>query len=93
MAFLSTLFVGQPLHILAVGFAGLVLHSALTSVGRMPPRRTRPLLIATITWLLYGLWEWAVLSVSPEANIRVDLLVIWPLLALVSGYGALCLLR
>jgi hypothetical protein len=35
-------------------------------------------------WLAYGGWEWLVLANSPEANIRVDLLVIWPLIALTT---------
>jgi hypothetical protein len=91
--FLSRLFVGQPLHILAVGLAGLMLHDGLMFRVRFQFPRTRPLLIAGIGWMLYGLWEWLVLIVTPEANIRVDLMLIWPALGLLSAYGFVRLLR
>lgn len=47
-------------------------------------RQTRPLLIASIAWGFYAAWELLVQIRTPEANIRVDLLVIWPLLAILS---------
>jgi hypothetical protein len=34
--------------------------------------------------LAYAGWEWLVLVKSPEANIRVDLLLIWPVIELVT---------
>ena len=34
--------------------------------------------------MLYAALEWAVLVRTPEADIRVDLLLMWPLLALLS---------
>ena len=38
--------------------------------------------VPTALWLAYAGWEWLVVTQSPEANIRVDLMLIWPVLAL-----------
>lgn len=42
------------------------------------------MLITALAWLGYAVWEWIVLIQTPEANIRVDLLLIWPLLAILT---------
>ena len=39
---------------------------------------------AAVAWLAYAGWEWLVLVKSPEANIRVDLLLIWPVIGLTT---------
>jgi hypothetical protein len=93
MDFLSSLFVGRPLPILAVAAAFLAgrLVLRLTSLGA--GRNLRWLLVAAIAWALYAAWEWLVLVRTPEANIRVDLMVIWPVLALLSAWALLRLLR
>lgn len=44
---------------------------------------------AGMAWLVYAAWEWLVLVKTPEANIRVDLLVIWPLLAMLTIWAVL----
>ena len=54
-------------------------HTA-TALGWSPT----PLLTAAMTWGLYAAWEWLVQIKTPEANIRVDLLVMWPVLAILS---------
>ena len=51
------------------------------------------LLLAAGGWLLYAAWEWLVLTKTPEANIRVDLLVIWPVLAILSLWALFRALR
>lgn len=93
MEFLAGLFVAQPLNILAVAavfLAGyLVLRFAASGMGRHP----RALLIGSIAWGLYAAWEWLVQIRTPEANIRVDLLVIWPVLALLSAWALFRALR
>jgi hypothetical protein len=43
--------------------------------------------VAAVGWALYALWELLVHVRTPEANIRVDLLVIWPALAVVSAWA------
>jgi hypothetical protein len=87
MELLASLFAGKPLNILAVAvlfLAGyLVLRFTTFDIGRHP----RSLFIATIAWGLYAAWEWLVQIKTPEANIRVDLLVIWPVLASVSVWA------
>ena len=87
MEFLTSLFVGKPLNILALAvlfFVGyLVLRfTALGTVGH-----PRSLLIASTAWGLYAAWEWLVQVKTPEANIRVDLLVMWPVLAILSAWA------
>jgi hypothetical protein len=49
--------------------------------------------VAAITWALYAAWEWLVQVRTPEANIRVDLLVIWPALAILSVWALFRSLR
>jgi hypothetical protein len=46
------------------------------------------LLVPALAWLAYAGWEWLVLTKTPEANIRIDLLLIWPLLAVVTLWAA-----
>jgi hypothetical protein len=93
MELLTSLFVGKPLNILAVAalfLAGyLALRFTTFGVGRHP----RLLLVAAITWALYAAWEWLVQVRTPEANIRVDLLVIWPALAILSVWALFRSLR
>ena len=84
MEFLASLFVAKP-HIVAL--VALVFVAGYLVLRYMVPgiaRRPGTLLIASTAWGLYAAWEWLVLIRTPEANIRVDLLVLWPLLAVLS---------
>jgi hypothetical protein len=38
-------------------------------------------------WGLYAAWDLLVQIKTPEANIRVDLLVMWPVLATISAWA------
>ncbi len=40
----------------------------------------RPLLFAAAIWMVYGLYEMQVQATTPHANIRIDLLVLSPIL-------------
>jgi hypothetical protein len=51
--------------------------------SRCDPHSSSP---AAVAWFLYAVWEWLVIVRTPEANIRVDLLVIWPVLAMLSAW-------
>jgi hypothetical protein len=82
MDVLARIFVGNPWAILAVSTLFLGAHLALKA--RAPGRH---LLVAGLTWALYAGWEWVVQTRTPEANIRVDLLVIWPVLLLLSVWA------
>jgi hypothetical protein len=87
MEFLVSLFVGKPLSVLAVAALFLAGYLALrfTTIGS--GRHPQWLLVPAIVWILYAAWEWLVLVRTPEANIRVDLLVIWPALAILSVFA------
>ena len=84
MSFLASLFVGKPLNILIVGLSFAALHIGARAAGIGSEKHPRAMLVVVAVWLLYALWEWLVATQSPEANIRVDLLLIWPLVAIIS---------
>ena len=56
-------------------------------------RADMALLIPAIAWLLYAVWEWVVTRSSPEANIRVDLLLIIPIVIIATIVGIVMALR
>jgi hypothetical protein len=87
MELLASLFVGKPLNILALAVIFLAGYLALRFRALGIARYPRALLIAATVWGLYAGWEWLVQIKTPEANIRVDLLVIWPLLAILSAWA------
>lgn len=92
MNFLASIFVLKPLNIfvVAVLFSSGYLLLRFTELGAN--RRLQSLLIASIAWGLYAAWELLVLIKTPEANIRVDLLVIWPVLAILSLWALISLI-
>lgn len=71
MGLLAELLVGHPVRILGIA-------AAFAAAAWL--FRRRALWVPAAAWGLYALWEAAVVAVTPEANIRVDLLVIWPAL-------------
>lgn len=70
-------FVAHPERIFAVATALLVMFGVL---GYTRDRWPWLLLWATGLWTVFAIWEWLILVQSPEANIRVDLLLIYPVL-------------
>jgi hypothetical protein len=60
---------------------------------RGPRRRASALLLPAAAWGLYAGWEWTLTRWSPTADIRVDLLVIIPLLCLATLLGIVMALR
>jgi len=87
MEYLASLFVGKPLNIVAVTAIYLVGYILLRSTAFGAGHRPRPLLVPAVSWGLYAVWEWLVHVRTPDANIRVDLLVIWPILVIVSVWA------
>ncbi len=89
---LARWFVQQPLHILLVAAALLAAWCLIraTPLGRIP--RANVLWVPALGCLAYALWEWLVFVVSPEADIRVDLLLIWPALGAVMLWALVRLL-
>ncbi len=70
------LFVQHPLRILAIG-ALLALIWVGLRVGSMG-KRADSLRWPVLFSVLFAAWEWYVLVRTPDANVRVDLLLIWP---------------
>jgi hypothetical protein len=93
MEFLASMFVGKPQNILAVTFVFLTGYLALRFTAFGNARQSLPLLIVSTAWGLYAAWEWLVLIKTPEANIRVDLLLILPVLAILSAWALYRLFR
>lgn len=93
MEALGSLFVQQPANIVFVAGAFFVASAVLRNTPLAPGRRPRALLVPAFAWSLYAVWELVVLVRTPEANIRVDLLIIWPLLLGVSAFYTLRGLR
>jgi len=84
MSAIAALFVQKPMNILIVAavFAAGYLILRFTAVG--DGRQASALLVPTIGWAVYAAWEGLVMVRTPEANIRVDLLLIWPVLLVLS---------
>jgi hypothetical protein len=93
MEMLASLFVGKPGNILIVSIVFFVAYLVPRVAAPANRRRFSPLLIASVAWGVYAAWEWLVQAKTPEANIRVDLLVIWPILAILSAWTLYRVLR
>ncbi|HHP7233349.1 MAG TPA: hypothetical protein ACFCUC_01865 [Desulfobacterales bacterium] len=89
MALLASLLVGKPLNILpvAVFFSAGFLGLRFTTLGMA--RHPRALVIPSVAWALYAAWEWLVQIKTPEANIRVDLMLTWPVVLIISIWFAI----
>lgn len=85
---LVSLLVGKPQVIAMVAVAFLAAYLALRFLWPGLARHPVALLIGAIAWG-YAAWEWLVQLRTPEANIRVDLLLIWPVLAILSAWSLL----
>ena len=93
MEFLAALLVGSPLNILIVAVLFLTAFILLSRSPVGAGRRPRSLLVPAGFWAAYAAWELLVRIVTPEANIRVDLLLIWPFLLCVSIWFIIRALR
>jgi hypothetical protein len=93
MDLLASFLVGRPLHILAIAALFLAGYALRRAMSRGGGGRVGGLLVAAGAWALYAAWEWLVQLRTPDANIRVDLLVIWPVVGLLSVWAVFRLLR
>lgn len=84
MEFMASLLVGSPLTILAVAGLFIAAFFLMRRSRFGTARHPSSLLVPAVAWAVYAAWEWLVLVKTPEANIRVDLLVIWPILLIIS---------
>ncbi len=80
MSYLSSFVVHKPLNLMIVAalFVGIFLVLRLTGLGE--GRRPGLLLVPAVAWGLYAAWEWLVMTRTPEANMRVDLMLILPVI-------------
>jgi len=76
--------VQQPAHILLIAAVHLALWAACRATLLRANPKSNVLWVPAVAWLAYAGWEWLVLVKSPEANIRVDLLLIWPVIGLAT---------
>jgi CDP-diglyceride synthetase len=72
-------FVAHPDRAAAIATVLLVMFLVFRATRRVWPW---PLLWATGLWAAYAIWEWVILL--QEANIRVDLFFIYPVLLVVT---------
>jgi hypothetical protein len=93
MEVLASLFVGNPLNIAVIALIVLAFHGMIRRFPVGTNRHPRALLVVAAAWGCYAAWEWLVVTRSPEANIRVDLLLIWPILAIITIWFAVRALR
>ena len=84
MQTLASIFVQRPLNILLVAVAFCAAYLLLRFTGLGEGRHPGALLVPAAGWAIYAVWEGLVVWRTPEANIRVDLMLIWPLLLFVS---------
>jgi hypothetical protein len=93
MEFLSRFLVQQPLHILGVSSIYFIIWALLRFYWVKENLHPNAILLSGACWLLYAVWEWVVLIKTPEANIRVDLLLIWPVLLLLTIWAVVRTIR
>jgi hypothetical protein len=84
-------FVQHPGRILALA----AIYLAAWGVVRVwsAGRRSNALLLPAIFCLAFASWEWLVLKRTPGANIRADLLIIWPILLILTAWSLWLVLR
>lgn len=84
---LSRWLVQEPAHILLIAAVNLALWAMCRATVLRTAPKSNLLWVPALAWLAYAGWEWLVLVRSPEANIRVDLLLIWPAIGLVTVWA------
>ena len=89
MSFLTNLLVAKPLSIFWIACIFFTAYIIVRNFSHR--RRAKYLGITTVLWLLYAAWELFIQIKTPNADIRVDLLVIWPVLFILSVFSIVLL--
>jgi hypothetical protein len=79
-----------------IAWPWLAFVPAVVFIALYVRRRRRLLLVTALAWLAYGAWEYGMklrLLCSGECNIRVDLLLLYPLLLMLTLAGLVVALR
>lgn len=87
MEFIGNLFIAKPLRAAVVAAVFLALYLLRRFMASGTGHASPWPLVAANAWAAYAAWEWAILLKTPDANIRVDLLVIYPVLAVLSAWA------
>jgi hypothetical protein len=77
-------FVHQPLRLAALAVPFILTWLVLRRGSGSRAVRSRAALYPAGFFLAFAAWEWLVMWRSPEADIRVDLLVIWPVAVIIA---------
>lgn len=93
MEALASVLVGNPFGIAAIAAMLAALHLALAALTRHRGYHAPPWHVAAGAFMAYALWEWLVNTRSPDANIRFDLLLIWPVLGVLLAWAMFRTLR
>ena len=83
----------QPMHILGVASVYFIVWTVLRFGKIRKARHANAILVPAVFCLVYAAWEWLVLIKSPEADIRVDLLLIWPIQAILTIWALVRIFR
>ena len=81
---LSYFLVNKPAHVLLVSLGLFLLWIVLRFLKTRVIHHSNAMLVPAVFALIYADWEWLVTVKTPEADIRVDLLLIWPLQAILT---------
>jgi hypothetical protein len=82
---IGRLFVNNPAGIFLV--SGLFFAAFLLLRDSNRVSHPKALLWPATFWAIWAVWELIVTRLSPEANIRVDLLILIPAALIVSAFG------
>jgi hypothetical protein len=86
-------FVHHPLRLVLLAVPFALAWLMFRQGGGSRAGRSRVLLYPAGFFLVFAGWEWLVMSRTPEADIRVDLLVIWSVAAILVIWAVARMLR
>jgi hypothetical protein len=86
-------FVHHPLRLLVIAVFFLLLWAGRRQSRGQAGRGRNALLVPFAFFTVFAAWEWLVMTRTPEADIRVDLLLIWPAALVVVVWSLVRTLR
>jgi hypothetical protein len=92
MEMLARFLVGQPFNIFLVACLFFARYLYLKLYKKQMKGHVI-FLVSGLAWLFYALWEWLIKIKTPEADIRVDLLLIWPVLLVLLIWAVISFLK
>lgn len=89
MNFLTNLLVAKPLSIFGIACIFFIGYLIVRNFSHQ--HSAKYLGLTSILWLLYACWEFWVQFKTPQADIRIDLLIIWPVIFILTFVSTLLL--